>query len=388
MQKLIIGICILILFSIFLFASLSGNGKRSSSRGLSDNYIETKNHYRARQQNRNRSIVWENKSTKRFKNRSYGSEKFDFYEPRDQENLSHPLVIVLHSGAFITGSKRDREIVELSEIIASNGYKVAAIDYQLIPKPTDLELIKNSYRFTSFCKEKIFEANQDLSLAVRYFRDSSDAFKVDAESIFVIGYSAGAIVSLNTVFLDSGDFNKYFDLENACLHCNGSTSSDFKVKGVVAIGGAMFDPLAIDNNDTGIKALLIHGQNDDVVSIGEGRPFDKYFDKDFSLELPSLSYELSIDRENSKGEEEAWIFKLPHILSVPKIYLQTLQKSVLPNLFGPKVLEQRMKSNGVSVDFTRIRGAKHNLFYNQDGTNSNHSKILTKKIIRFLNANN
>lgn len=384
MQKIVLAVCGFLLLSIVLFGVL-GEGDRDTS---SNRQLTPLNSQSNNPRNNKRGITWVNRSKKSFKDESYGSKKFDLYEPQTEEEHSPPLVIVLHSGAFVTGNKRDTEIVELCETIASNGYKVASIDYQLITQSGFMAYVTNIFRLKTFCKEQILEANRDLSLSVRYFRDNANFYKIDPDNIFIAGYSAGAIVSLNTVFLDSDDFASYFDLDQVeCLHCLGSTTSDFKVKGVISIGGAMFDKLSIDNTDKEVKALFLHGEKDDVVNLAKGRPFDKYFDADFELEIPGLYHELSLNRKDSNGEYEAWIFKVSNMFSVPKLYLETLQNSVMPTLYGPKVLKERMRRNGLSVEYVPIKGAKHNLFYNIDGTTSNHSKILTKKIIQFLNAN-
>lgn len=62
----------------------------------------------------------------------YGSNSqqvFDFYQSElTKESDKKPLIVLLHSGAFILGDKRDDEIVELAENIARRGISVASIN--------------------------------------------------------------------------------------------------------------------------------------------------------------------------------------------------------------------------------------------------------------------
>ena len=237
--------------------------------------------------NNNQHFILKNLSIVETNNGKYGQnsnfQTFDFYTNPADTN-SKPLVILVHSGAFITGDKRDREIVEMSETIASNGYNVASINYQLI-ELNETFLTKLP---VSACRELIYESFQDLSLAVRYFRTNSEKYNIN-DQVYLVGYSAGAISSLNTSFLNQSDFTDFFKNEELeCMHCKGNLSSDFSVSGIVSISGAMFDVLALNNQDREIPTLFIHGENDGIVNLNMAKPFEKYIEKDLEFDIPGI----------------------------------------------------------------------------------------------------
>ena len=336
------------------------------------------------------------KYEKVYRNEAYGTrsthQTFDFWSHDESLDLITPLVILVHSGAFITGDKTNLEMVELAETISSAGFKVASINYQLIPKPASLESIKNAVKVRSIresWKLKIIEAIQDINLAVRYFRYNSDEFMLDPDRIFLVGYSAGAIASLNAAFLDSDDFFEYFDTDDKlCLDClEPDITSDFKVRGVVSIGGAMFDRMAIDKYDNETSVLFIHGENDKMVSLYTDEPFNEYTDEDIDESLDFIINEFSLRHTTGEQEQEAWIFSSGIRLNIPKFYLQTLQSHLFPELHGPQVLQRRMKRNGIKSNIRIIKDSGHNLFYTERGTSSRNFGPVQRYILQFLNEN-
>ncbi len=55
----------------------------------------------------------------------------DIYKPVNDNNCQRPLIIMIHGGAWIAGTKEDYQIVEMSKELASKGWVVAAINYRL-----------------------------------------------------------------------------------------------------------------------------------------------------------------------------------------------------------------------------------------------------------------
>ena len=54
----------------------------------------------------------------------------DVFRPLDDTLEKHPLVMLVHGGAFCFGSKDDRSITQWCQHLASLGYVTASIDQQ------------------------------------------------------------------------------------------------------------------------------------------------------------------------------------------------------------------------------------------------------------------
>lgn len=100
----------------------------------------------------------------------------DLFLPKDDGKGLRPAVIVIHGGAWRSGSKRDLRM--LAEFFARRGYVAAAINYRLAPKwsyPAQLD---------------------DCQRAVRWLRKRAKEFRVDPKRFGAAGASAGGHLSL------------------------------------------------------------------------------------------------------------------------------------------------------------------------------------------------
>ena len=100
----------------------------------------------------------------------------DLFLPKDDGKSLRPAVIVIHGGAWRSGSKR--QLRNLAELFARRGYVAAAINYRLAPKwsyPAQLD---------------------DCQRAVRWLRKNAKEFRVDTKRFGAAGASAGGHLSL------------------------------------------------------------------------------------------------------------------------------------------------------------------------------------------------
>lgn len=108
----------------------------------------------------------------------------------------HPIIIFIHGGGWIAGSKDKPAHERICKLLASLGYTVFNINYRLIP----LELF--------FSKESLLLENpvlnelvSDVDSAMSFVRKNALKYKGNPNSLFLFGRSAGAHLALLCAFL-------------------------------------------------------------------------------------------------------------------------------------------------------------------------------------------
>lgn len=202
----------------------------------------------------------------------------DVYEPQADTASLRPLIFFVHGGSFVGGSRTDQAINETAEYFAKKGYVTANIEYRL----QQTTLIDPIVDFADVYQwhRAIVRATQDLKAAIRYFKKdaatNNNYYKVDTNTIFIYGSSAGAITCLHTVYLDDTlEMNTFF--KNSYRELGGldgnsgnpGYSSTKGIKAVVSCSGAIAD-LNYVNNNTDIKYLSFHNNPDLTVPYGQG----------------------------------------------------------------------------------------------------------------------
>ena len=193
--------------------------------------------------------------------------KLDFYEPSNDTLAARPLIIWVHGGSFIGGSKTDPDVKALSERFAMKGYACASIDYRLGFFPFD----------STNAIKAVVRAVQDLKAAIRYFykdAQTNNQFKIDTNHIFIGGSSAGAITALHVAYLnDACEFSDYMNASSLAnlggLDGNsGNPGYSTKVHAVISGCGALAKYNWLEAGDVPLCSL--HGTNDGTVTYNRG----------------------------------------------------------------------------------------------------------------------
>lgn len=194
---------------------------------------------------------------------------FDFYEPQGDNMDARPLIIWVHGGSFLGGSRTDQDMVALSTRFAKMGYACASISYRTGFFPIDST---NAVR-------AVVRATQDLKGAIRYFyKDAAttDTYKIDTNRIFIGGSSAGAITALHVAYLtDECELLDYLTSAQQTtlggLDGNsGNPGYSTTVKGVLNGAGALARYSWIDPSESNIPLASVHGTADNVVTYNRG----------------------------------------------------------------------------------------------------------------------
>lgn len=118
----------------------------------------------------------------------------DVVAPKDLPGMLKPAVILIHGGNFSGGTRKDDNLLMLSDFLASNGYVCFLIDYRLEgdhpPQPEDFP----KFEFPS--PGAVRAAIVDAKTAIRHVRAYAETYEVDPDRIAVFGESAGAIAAI------------------------------------------------------------------------------------------------------------------------------------------------------------------------------------------------
>ena len=196
--------------------------------------------------------------------------ELDVYQPNGDNAPLRPLVLVVHGGSFIGGSKTGTDVVPLCQDLARLGYVTASVEYRLgmnnfpFPGPTDVD-----------ATEAVMRAVQDTRAAVRFFRKSAttgNPYKIDTNHIYIAGVSAGGFVALQLAYLDQvAEIPAGVNMNGASISGglegnSGNLGYSSKVKAIINIAGAIGDTAWINQGD--IPCLSLHGTNDGTVPYG------------------------------------------------------------------------------------------------------------------------
>ena len=119
------------------------------------------------------------KKVKSFKDLSYESRyknnNYDVYIPKDINEKLYPAIIWVHGGAYVEGDKKYTET--FSTMLASHGFVVLSINYELLPEakyPTPIKQVEEFY-------------NHIINVKSEY--------SIDESKLFFAGDSAGAQIA-------------------------------------------------------------------------------------------------------------------------------------------------------------------------------------------------
>lgn len=194
--------------------------------------------------------------------------KLDFYEPTGDTATVRPLIIWIHGGSFLGGTKTDADMVALSQAFSKKGYACASIDYRTGFFPIDSA---NSVK-------AVMRAVQDAKAALRFFykdrADGVNTYKIDTNNIFIGGSSAGAITALHLTYLDrTCEINGYVPTGNLTalggLEGNsGNPCYSSNVNGVINLCGALASYGWLEAGN--LPLCSMHGTNDGTVKYNRG----------------------------------------------------------------------------------------------------------------------
>jgi len=257
----------------------------------------------------------------------------------------------MHGGAFAAGSKEDtdQQTVTYCDSLAARGFVAAAVQYRLgiTAKVKDNALTIDSLDFS----RTVYRGIQDVRAAVRYVRMHADELGVDPGRVYLVGNSAGAILTLENIYMD-----KESEIPVAAknkpdlggLDEYGVQGTNAQANAVAALWGAVHDPKIIE--DVKKPVLLVHGKADSTVVFKTGRP------------LSNIANTL----ENVMPAEAAMVSSLAFHVGTPTLY-------------GSYVIDSILTAKKVEHETYFVEGMPHE-FYDE----GDYDVKVREKVFNFL----
>ena len=279
--------------------------------------------------------------------------KMDIYKPKNDTEKNRPVVLVMHGGAFAAGAKddTDQHTVTYCDSLAARGYVTAAVQYRLgiTAVIKDKALTIDSLDFS----RTVYRGIQDVRAAVRYIRANAEDLGVDPGRVYLIGNSAGAILSLENIYMD-----KESEIPPAAknapdlggLDAYGVQGYGSQANAVAALWGAVHDPKIIE--DVKKPVLLVHGKADSTVVWKTGRP------------LSNIAAVL----ENLMPAAAASVGALAFHVATPTLY-------------GSYVIDSVLTAKGVEHETYFVDGQPHEFYDYED-----YDVKVQEKVFNFLYA--
>jgi acetyl esterase/lipase/lysophospholipase L1-like esterase len=165
-----------------------------------------------------------------------------FFQPAGDTMKRRPIVIFIHGGGFVNGSRFGGYGARFCNEFTKRGYVTASIEYRLGIASTKTN---NDYA------EAMYRAQQDGRAAVRYFRRYAEKYGIDTSQIFIAGSSAGSMTCLSMAYMNENEIPKGIDQSKwgSLEGSSGNEGYSSKVHGVLNAWGSMIDNKWIQKGD-------------------------------------------------------------------------------------------------------------------------------------------
>ena len=240
------------------------------------------------------AVEWAPVATKEYKDiptvdddHQNGSNYIDIYTP-DDGNGPYPVVLYIHGGSWISGSRTNINLPNTKDYLLYKGYAFVSVEYTL-----------NTAALDANGNQVIWGGGMrmlyDVKAAVRYLRANAATYNLNTDYICAMGESAGATLAMLMATTngseghegaDMGNAGYSSDVQAACSYygptyfdMNDIASSGRNSMAYILMGEAIFyyqndaeilaqnlSPLALLSENTA-PLYITHGADDKVVPV-------------------------------------------------------------------------------------------------------------------------
>lgn len=206
----------------------------------------------------------------------------DLFQPEGASG-PRPLVVVIHGGGFIGGSKEAGPLVGIAQTLAARGWVCASINYRLAgvhgTVPQALLDSASAPQLSPSQRDQIlslYPAGRDAKAAVRWLTANASTFSIDPDYITAMGGSAGSFLSVMLGTTEPEDYRDELDAATDPTLSTTNLTSPSRVHTIIDHwgGSALVDLLdevwglkRFDATDAPVS--IIHGTIDAVVAFAE-----------------------------------------------------------------------------------------------------------------------
>ena len=207
--------------------------------------------------------------------------KLDAYVPKN-DLIDRPVIMLIHGGGFIGGSKQQASIVDMANYFASRGWVVFSIDYRIkddfgtVPQewidystnidPVNLEPLSAAQFLATY------PAHRDAKAALRWVVANADTYKINTNYITVGGGSAGAMTAVGIGISTEEDYRNEIDISEDATLSSTHLEESYQVKTVLDFWGGKISLDALEwiygyqrFNSSSPPLLIVHGTKDTSV---------------------------------------------------------------------------------------------------------------------------
>ena len=206
------------------------------------------------------SLCLSAQETYKFADRDTCSLYMDIFRPSEGAETTFgdakkPTIMYVFGGGFLMGQRTDDFTREWFKLLNDNGYAVVTIDYRLGMKGYKVgKGLRGALKSVDRFKLSQQIGVEDVFSAVSYLARNEDRLGIDPGNLVLAGSSAGAIITLASVY------------DITCGRTEGLPEG-FAFKGAISFAGAIISTSGAPSFDTPpCPVLLFHGTADQAVA--------------------------------------------------------------------------------------------------------------------------
>lgn len=275
----------------------------------------------------------------------------DIYEPLDNSDALHPLVLMIHGGAFYNGDKQDETYKKWCRHFASLGYVAVSLNYRMGFPPFRKAIDRAGYR-----------ATQDANAALRFLVHNAREYRINPDLIFTWGTSAGAITALNVAFMDEGEQPESVLKEGKLNKLAPECTESFRVRAVANMWGAVHDTAILNNRD--IAVISFHSDRDGIVPYGYGIPFKDELISTMTNEIREKIAQFMTSMTNARDRVSRWTESSVSQSSTTfttRSFGDPMWELVFTPMYGSSCVDTYLKRHGGRSKLFPVPGTKHSL---------------------------
>lgn len=179
--------------------------------------------------------------------------KMDIYTPEGDASKSRPLLLMMHGGAYLIGSKNEKGQTEWCKYFASLGYVAASIDYRL-GFPLSRQGVAKAEE----------DALDDARAALEFLLGRED-LRIDPQRVFAAGTSAGGALALGLAYGSIGAASPAAPRADS-----PSASPTYHIRAIANLWGYVHDLSVLEQ--ASVPIVSFQSEQDPIVPYTEGYP--------------------------------------------------------------------------------------------------------------------